>query len=86
MFVSIWWVCVDENVCGLEKRLWEKRKEKEEEANVKGKFTEPSGKKKVKCCGCCSHCESLNVCLITKMSLETEFWKLKILKMCIQFP
>ena len=29
---------------------------------------------------------SLHVCLITKMSLKTELWKLKIAKMCFQFP
>ena len=28
----------------------------------------------------------MHVCLITKISLETEFWKLKIPKMCFQFP
>ena len=60
-------------LCVREKIVRKKRKEKEEEANVKGKFIEPSGKKKVKCCGCYSDRESLNVCLITKMSLETEF-------------
>ena len=29
---------------------------------------------------------SLGVCLIIKMPLETEFWKLKTCKMCFQFP
>ena len=28
---------------------------------------------------------SLSVCLITKMSLKTEFWKLKTPIMCFQF-
>ena len=31
-------------------------------------------------------CGTLSMCLITKMPLETEFWKLKIAKMCFQFP
>ena len=30
--------------------------------------------------------ESLHVCLITKIPLKTELWKLKIAKMCFQFP
>ena len=30
--------------------------------------------------------ESLSVCLITKMPLKIELWKLKTLKMCFQFP
>ena len=68
MFVGLC-LCVREKI----ERKKKKKEKKEEEANVKGKFTEPSGKKKVKCCGCCSDRESLNVCLITKMSLETEF-------------
>ena len=29
---------------------------------------------------------SLHVCLITKMPLKTELWKLKKAKMCFQFP
>ena len=29
---------------------------------------------------------SLHVCLITKIPLKTELWKLKIAKMCFQFP
>ena len=29
---------------------------------------------------------SLNVCLITKMPLKTELWKMKTAKMCFQFP
>ena len=29
---------------------------------------------------------SLNVCLITKMPLKTELWKLKTAKMCFKFP
>ena len=29
---------------------------------------------------------SLNACLITKMPLKTELWKLKTAKMCFQFP
>ena len=37
---------------------------------------------KVKRCGC----GSLHVCLITKMSLNYELWKLKTAKMCFQFP
>ena len=38
--------------------------------------------KMVKSCGC----GSLQVCLFTKMSLSYELWKLKIVKMCFQFP
>ena len=29
---------------------------------------------------------SLHVCLITKMPLKIELWKLKTAKMCFQFP
>ena len=29
---------------------------------------------------------SLRVCLITEMPLKIELWKLKIPKMCFQFP
>ena len=29
---------------------------------------------------------SLHVCLITKIPLKTELWKLKTAKMCFQFP
>ena len=65
-------LCVREKIV-RKKKEEKKKKKKEEEANVKGKFTKPSEKKKVKCCGCCSDHESLNVCLITKMSLKTEF-------------
>ena len=39
-------------------------------------------KSKVKSCGY----EFLYVCLIKKMSLSYESWKLKIAKMCFQFP
>ena len=31
-------------------------------------------------------CGSLHVCLITKMPLSYELWKLKTVKMCFQFP
>ena len=37
---------------------------------------------KVKSCGR----GSLHMCLITKMSLNYELWKLKITKVCFQFP
>ena len=70
MFVGLC-LCVREKIERKKKK--KKKEKKEEEANVKGKFTERSEKKKVKCCGCCSDRESINVCLITKMSLETEF-------------
>ena len=56
-----------------------KRKKEEEEASVKGKLTEPSEKKKKKgskvAAGLTSG--SLIVCLIIKMPLKTELWKLK---------
>ena len=29
---------------------------------------------------------SLGICLIMKMPLKTELWKLKTAKMCFQFP
>ena len=29
---------------------------------------------------------SFHVCLITKMPMKTELWKLKTTKMCFQFP
>ena len=78
----------------------EKRKEKknpakvkEEEKKERGKSqwrpvpkeerkVEKKGGKMVKSCGC----GSLQVCLFTKMSLSYELWKLKIVKMCFQFP
>ena len=31
-------------------------------------------------------CGSFHVCLITKMPLSYELWKLKTIKMCFQFP
>ena len=63
---------------------------------IKTKLTEPKKKKKgrtedrtvkkknskVKSCGC----GSLHICLIIKMSLSYELWKLKTVKMCFQFP
>ena len=56
-----------------------KKEEEEEEASVKGKLTEPSEKKKKKgskvAAGLTSG--SLIVCLIIKMPLKTELWKLK---------
>ena len=72
------------------------RKKKEEgriedqtsEKKKKGKKkTEPrrrkkKNKSKVKKCGC----GFLHMCLITKILLSYELWKLKTVKMCFQFP
>ena len=62
----------------------EEKKKKEEEENR----TANPGKKKskvVKSCGW--YCLRVPyVYLITKMTLSYELWKLKIAKMCFQFP
>ena len=64
----------------------EKKEEKEDQCErkkkkrrrIRPKLTEPSEKKKmVKSCGWPLTSGSFIVCLITKMLLETEFWKLK---------
>ena len=54
-----------------------KRKKEEEEASVKGKLTEPSEKKKGSKVAAGLTSGSLIVCLIIKMPLKTELWKLK---------
>ena len=51
--VSIWWVCVDEHVCGfvLEKRSWEVKKERKKKKKKKREPKNPvkrNGKKKKK--------------------------------------
>ena len=44
--VSIWWVCVDEHVCGfvLEKRSWEVKKERKKKKKKKKRTQKPSEK------------------------------------------
>ena len=51
---------------------WRKRKSGEEKKRSKGATGLTSG--------------SLDLCLITKMSLKTKLWKLKIAKIYFQFP
>ena len=73
-----------------------KRKKEEEEDQCerkkkrrrRPKLTESSEEKKKKgqSCGQPLTNGSLSVCVIIKMPLETEFWKLKTPKMCFQFP
>ena len=61
---------------------WEKKKKKEE-GRIEDRTSEKKKKEsKVKRCSC----GSLHVCLITKMPLSYELWKLKTAKMCFQFP
>ena len=57
-----------------------KRKKKKNECRRRKELKKKESK--VKSYGC----ESLYVCLITKMSLNYELWKLKTVKMCFQFP
>ena len=60
-----------------------KEKEKEEEEDwTQEKKGIKKKESKVKSYGC----KSLHVCLITKMPLSYELWKLKTVKMCFQFP
>ena len=59
-----------------------KIKKEEEEDHL----TEPSEEKKKSKVAANLTSGSLNVCLITKMPLKTEFWKLKTPKMYFQFP
>ena len=62
-----------------ERRIEDQTSEKKKDQTQRRKEKKKS---KVKSCGY----ESLYVCLITKMSLSYELWKLKIAKMCFQFP
>ena len=63
----------------MKKEEEEEKKEKEE-----NRIANP-GKKKVKSCGW--YCLRVpHMCLITKMSLSYELWKLKTAKSCFQFP
>ena len=59
-----------------------KKKEEEEEDRTQEKKGIKKKESKVKRCGC----GSLHVCLITKMPLTYELWKLKTVKICFQFP
>ena len=60
-----------------------KKKKKKEEGRIEDRTSEKKKKEsKVKRCSC----GSLHVCLITKMPLSYELWKLKTAKMCFQFP
>ena len=74
---------------------WKGKEEKEDQCErkkkkrrrIRPKLTEPSEKKKrVKSYSWPLTSGSLIVFLITKMLLKTEFWKLKTLKICFQFP
>ena len=65
--------------------------EEEEEKKKKNRTAQPREERKkkrskvVKRCG--RYCLWVpHVCLITKMSLSYELWKLKTTKMCFQFP
>ena len=61
---------------------------KEEEEEEKINRTANPGKKKSKVVKNCNwYCLRVpHVCLITKMPLSYELWKLKTYKMCFQFP
>ena len=64
------------------KRKKEKKEKKKEQLNNSGE----ERKKKWSKGATNLTSESLHVCLITKIPLKTELWKLKIAKMCFQFP
>ena len=64
-----------------EERINEEKKRKKEK-NGRPTSEKKKEESKVKSCGC----GSLHVCLITKMPLSYELWKLKTAKMCFQFP
>ena len=68
-----------------EERKKRKKKKKKKEGTQPTKTVEKKEKKWLKVATNPDN-GSLHVCLITKMSLKTELWKLKIAKMCFQFP
>ena len=67
--------------------MWKEKEKKEDEET---KLTEPSEEKKKKKRGSKVVADSDRgtqyVVLITEMPLKIELWKLKISKMCFQFP
>ena len=62
-------------------------KKEEEGKKKKKKLNSQPRKKKVKVVKSCWYCLRVpHVCLITKMPLNYELWKLKTVKSCFQFP
>ena len=63
----------------------EEKKKKNQTANPEKKIKIKNKIKVVKSCGW--YCLQVpHVCLITKIPLSYELWKLKIAKSCFQFP
>ena len=63
-------------------------KNEEEKKKKKNRTANPGKKKKIKVVKSCGwyYLRVPHVCLITKMSLSYELWKLKTAKSCFQFP
>ena len=70
----------------LETRTQLKKKEKKKRKEGRTPETEPTRRKEKKKKVDWSKGVGPYVCLITKMSLSYELWKMKTSKMCFQFP